>query len=67
MCRKRCGLNILVGNADDHARNHAAFWDGDVLALTPAYDIAPQVRAAHEANQAWLSQMEIAAHALKPA
>jgi len=48
----RLVLNILVGNTDDHARNHAAFWDGDMLTLTPAYDIAPQVRAAHEANQA---------------
>lgn len=45
-------FNILVGNTDDHARNHAAFWDGNMLELTPAYDIAPQVRAAHEANQA---------------
>jgi len=48
----RLVLNILVGNTDDHARNHAAFWDGDMLTLTPAYDIAPQARAAHEANQA---------------
>jgi serine/threonine-protein kinase HipA len=50
----RLVLNILVGNTDDHARNHAAFWDGDMLTLTPAYDIAPQVRAAHEANQAMI-------------
>ena len=50
----RLVLNILVGNTDDHARNHAAFWDGDMLTLTPAYDIAPQVRTAHEANQAMI-------------
>jgi len=50
----RLVLNILVGNTDDHARNHAAFWDADMLTLTPAYDIAPQVRAAHEANQAMI-------------
>lgn len=24
----RMTFNILVGNTDDHARNHAAFWDG---------------------------------------
>ena len=50
----RLVLNILVGNTDDHARNHAAFWDGDMLTLTLAYDIAPQVRATHEANQAMI-------------
>ena len=41
----RMVFNILVGNTDDHARNHAAFWDGDslTLTLTPAYDICPQI------------------------
>lgn len=34
-------FNIAVGNIDDHARNHAAFWDGHELELTPAYDICP--------------------------
>jgi len=38
----RITFNILVGNTDDHARNHAAFWDGEALTLTPAYDICPQ-------------------------
>jgi serine/threonine-protein kinase HipA len=33
----RITFNILVGNTDDHARNHAAFWDGQMLTLTPAY------------------------------
>ena len=45
-------FNILVGNTDDHARNHAAFWDGEMLDLTPAYDIAPQKRGTAQANQA---------------
>jgi len=40
----RIVFNIVVGNTDDHARNHAAFWDGERLELTPAYDICPQVR-----------------------
>jgi serine/threonine-protein kinase HipA len=47
-------FNILVGNTDDHARNHAAFWDGHALTLTPAYDICPQGRAGNEAAQAML-------------
>jgi serine/threonine-protein kinase HipA len=48
----RIVFNILVGNSDDHARNHAAFWDGHMLALTPAFDICPQPRAGGETAQA---------------
>jgi serine/threonine-protein kinase HipA len=48
----RIVFNILVGNTDDHARNHAAFWDGGSLALTPAYDICPQNRTGGVAAQA---------------
>lgn len=40
----RISFNILVSNTDDHPRNHAAFWDGHNLTLTPAYDICPQNR-----------------------
>jgi len=47
----RIVFNVLVGNTDDHARNHAAFWDGEMLSLTPAYDICPQPRAGGEASQ----------------
>ena len=47
-------FNILSGNTDDHARNHAAFWDGQSLSLTPAYDICPQGRSGREAGQAML-------------
>jgi len=50
----RLTFNILVGNTDDHARNHAAFWDGTILTLTPAFDICPQQRMGREANQAML-------------
>jgi len=49
---KRMVFNVLVGNTDDHARNHAAFWDGKELTLTPAYDICPQGRTGEEASQA---------------
>jgi serine/threonine-protein kinase HipA len=47
-------FNILSGNTDDHARNHAAFWDGQMLTLTPAYDICPQSRSGNEASQGML-------------
>lgn len=50
----RIVFNILVGNTDDHARNHAAFWDGQMLMLTPAYDICPQARHGQIATQAML-------------
>src|SRR3546814_2737221 len=50
----RIVFNILCGNTDDHARNHAAFWDGERLTLTPAYDICPQGRSGQEASQAML-------------
>ncbi len=52
----RLVFNILCGNTDDHARNHAAFWNGKSLSLTPAYDICPQGRAVGEATQAMLIQ-----------
>ncbi|MGO9078669.1 MAG: type II toxin-antitoxin system HipA family toxin [Streptosporangiaceae bacterium] len=48
----RITFNICVGNTDDHARNHAAFWDGTILTLTPAYDICPQPPSGGEATQA---------------
>ncbi|MBL4630658.1 MAG: HipA domain-containing protein, partial [Paraglaciecola sp.] len=48
----RMVFNVLVGNNDDHARNHAAFWDGERLDLTPAYDICPQSRSSEMATQA---------------
>jgi serine/threonine-protein kinase HipA len=50
----RLVFNILCGNTDDHARNHAAFWDGQTLTLTSAYDICPQMRSGNEASQAML-------------
>ena len=50
----RLVFNIICGNTDDHARNHAAFWDGKTLKLTPAYDICPQNRTGNVATQAML-------------
>jgi len=48
----RIVFNIVIGNTDDHARNHAAFWNGERLELTPAYDICPQARVGGEQAQA---------------
>ena len=50
----RLVFNILCGNTDDHARNHAGLWDGEHLTLTPAYDICPQSRSGNVASQAML-------------
>lgn len=50
----RLVFNVLCGNTDDHARNHAGFWDGRHLTLTPAYDICPQNRTGNVASQAML-------------
>ena len=50
----RLVFNVLCGNTDDHARNHAGFWDGKHLTLTPAYDICPQNRSGNFASQAML-------------
>jgi serine/threonine-protein kinase HipA len=47
----RITFNVLCSNTDDHPRNHAAFWDGEALSLTPAYDICPQLRSGGEAAQ----------------
>lgn len=48
----RMVFNVLIGNRDDHAGNHAAFWNGRDLTLTPAYDLDPQPRDTGEATQA---------------
>jgi serine/threonine-protein kinase HipA len=48
----RIVFNICIGNNDDHARNHAALWDGAMLSLSPAYDLCPQLRSGTEAAQA---------------
>jgi serine/threonine-protein kinase HipA len=51
---RRMMFNILIGNNDDHARNHAFFWDGIQYELTPAYDICPMLRSGLTANQAMI-------------
>lgn len=46
----RMVFNVLVGNTDDHARNHSFFVEGRTIRLTPAYDITPFPRAGGEAS-----------------
>jgi serine/threonine-protein kinase HipA len=76
----RMVLNIAISNTDDHLRNHAAFWDGASLRLTPAYDVAPQPRstsvathaialtsAGERASQFWVARAAAADFLLDPA
>lgn len=41
---KRMVYNALIGNRDDHPRNHAFYFDGQ-CDLTPAFDIVPMQNA----------------------
>jgi serine/threonine-protein kinase HipA len=52
---ERIVFNIVIGNTDDHARNHAAFWDGTHLDLTPAYDLCPQPGRVRKPTRPWTS------------
>jgi serine/threonine-protein kinase HipA len=49
---QRMVFNVCVGNTDDHLRNHAAFWEGHRLTLTPAYDLEPVSRSTQVASHA---------------
>ena len=49
---RRVVFNVCVSNTDDHPRNHSAFWDGEWLTLSPAYDIAPGPRSGDTSAQA---------------
>lgn len=49
---RRVAFNIAIRNTDDHLRNHAAFWDGDHLELTPAYDLSPTFASGQTQEQA---------------
>lgn len=41
----RMAFNALVGNTDDHPRNHSFLHDGHAWRLSPAYDITPTLQA----------------------
>jgi serine/threonine-protein kinase HipA len=42
---RRMAFNILVGNDDDHLRNHAFLFDGRGWRLSPLYDVVPRPHA----------------------
>jgi serine/threonine-protein kinase HipA len=42
---RRMAFNILVGNDDDHLRNHAFLFDGSGWRLSPLYDVVPRPHA----------------------
>jgi serine/threonine-protein kinase HipA len=47
---RRMAFNILVGNDDDHLRNHAFLFDGRGWRLSPLYDVVPRPRAVSDGN-----------------
>lgn len=51
---RRMLVNMLIGNTDDHARNHSFFWNGRETELTPAYDVNVLSRVGEEASQAMI-------------
>lgn len=40
---KRMCYNALIGNGDDHPRNHAVLWLGGQWRLSPMYDVLPML------------------------
>jgi serine/threonine-protein kinase HipA len=48
---RRMVFNILVGNDDDHLRNHAFLFDGRGWRLSPLYDVVPRPKAGLESSQ----------------
>ena len=40
--------NVLVGNDDDHLRNHGFLFDGKGWRLSPLYDVVPRPRVSRE-------------------
>jgi serine/threonine-protein kinase HipA len=45
---RRMAFNILVGNDDDHLRNHAFLFDQRGCRLSPLYDVVPRPRIGSE-------------------
>ena len=45
----RLVFNILVGNRDDHLRNHGFIMVGNVWRLAPAYDVNPNIEKSQHA------------------
>lgn len=50
---KRMAFNALVGNVDDHARNHGLLLVDGTWRLAPAFDITPLQMATPEGEEPW--------------
>jgi serine/threonine-protein kinase HipA len=48
---RRMAFNIMVGNTDDHLRNHGFLREHDGYVLSPAYDVVPAPRHGSERFQ----------------
>jgi hypothetical protein len=59
----RIVFNIAIGNIDDHARNHAAFWDGESLELTRPTTCAHNCDRARPRSRRWTSTVAACATA----
>jgi serine/threonine-protein kinase HipA len=49
---RRMAFNVLIGNTDDHLRNHAVVDFGDGYRLSPAFDVLPWPASGGERLQA---------------
>lgn len=49
---RRMLFNIMIGNTDDHLRNHAVIRDADGYRLSPAFDLVPDPTLAQDRRQA---------------
>lgn len=54
---KRMAFNALVGNVDDHPRNHGLLHDGTGWQLSPAFDITPIFRPVNLSDEPAVRQL----------
>ena len=45
---RRIAFSCLIGNTDDHMRNHGFLWDGQGWRLSPLFDVNPTEGTAHK-------------------
>ncbi len=57
---QRMAFNALVGNTDDHPRNHAFLHDGTTWRLSPAFDITPAQQTTRDPSSVVLA-MDVSA------
>lgn len=57
---KRMAFNALVGNTDDHPRNHALLHGADGWQLSPAFDITPIWKIPSQGQGAYMPSLAMA-------